>query len=83
MSRPPYAPRSLGAAGRRLWRDALKRYDEWTPGERIILIEAARTADLCERLGAASARDNCPRSTLVELRQQRLALAKLIAELGI
>ena len=82
MSRGPYSPRDLGPAGRRLWRQVVDHY-ELEPGARALLVEACRSADLCERLAADAERPHCPRSVLVELRQQRLALAKLIAGLGI
>ena len=82
MTRQSYAPRGLGSAGRRLWRQVVDQY-ELEPGSRALLIEACRSADLCDRLATDAERPLCPRSTLVELRQQRLALAKLIAGLGI
>lgn len=78
-----YAPRELGPAGRRLWRSVHEKYDELTIGEELLLMEAARSADLIERLNLASQKAHCPRSTLVEIRQQRLTLAKLVEQLQI
>jgi hypothetical protein len=77
-----YAPRGLDSAGRRLWREVVAAH-ELTAGERVILTEACRAADLCERLNAQALRAHAPRSTLVELRQQRAALAALIVGLGV
>jgi hypothetical protein len=50
------------------------------------LREIARTADLCERLAAVVAREEpsstvAARHAVVELRQQRITLARLIAAL--
>jgi hypothetical protein len=78
-----YAPRDLEPAGRRLWRSVVEKYPELTIGEELLLVEAARTADLCDRLNTAAALPQRPRGTLVELRAQRLTLAKLVAALGI
>ena len=78
-----YAPRDLQVAGRRLWREVVAAYPDLTIGETLLLIEAARTADLCDKLNTASQKPTCPRATLVELRQQRQSLAALINELGI
>ena len=84
MSRQKYAPRDLGNAGRALWRSVIEKYpDELTIGEQLLLTEAARTLDLCDQLSTAAQRPGCPRSTLVELRQQRLTLGRLIAQLEI
>ena len=44
-----YAPRGLGAAGRRLWKSVTDTY-ELEEHERAVLTEAARTADLCAKL---------------------------------
>ncbi|TPG31662.1 hypothetical protein [Mycolicibacterium hodleri] len=78
-----YAPRALGQPGRRLWRSVHAKYDELSIGEELLLVEAARTADLIERLHAAADKPGCPRSTMVELRAQRATLAKLVDQLKI
>lgn len=80
--RGQYAPRGLGSAGRRLWREVVAQR-ELTAGERVLLTEACRGADLCERLAASASRAYCARPTLIELRQQRASLAALIATLGV
>ena len=74
-----YAPRGLGPAGRRLWRSVLDQY-ELEEHERVLLVEACRTADTCTRLEEAAA-DLDTGPVLVELRQQRLTLFKLISAL--
>lgn len=83
MSGRRYAPRDLGPAGRALWRSVVEKYPELSIGEQLLLVETSRTADVCQKLDAASRKSGCPRSTLVELRQQRLTLAKLVDALGI
>lgn len=83
MSRRHYSPRDLGPAGKRLFRETVSRLDDMTPGERVVLIEACRTVDLCERLHADAMRPGSSRRNLVELRGQRRVLAELIARLRI
>lgn len=77
-----YAPRGLGAAGRRLWKSVTDTY-ELEEHERAVLTEAARTADLCAKLAAKADRIDGTSPVLVELRQQRLALAKLLGALKV
>jgi hypothetical protein len=81
----PVVPRGLGPAGRELWKSTLQRW-ELDAHELAQLREIARTADLCERLAAVVARDEpsstvAARHAIVELRQQRVTLARLIAAL--
>ena len=77
-----YAPRGLGTAGRRLWREVVAAH-ELTAGERVILIEACRSADLCQRLADTAEKPGCLRSTRTELRAERSLLARLVRELRI
>jgi hypothetical protein len=66
------APAGLGPGGRALWRsfDAF----QLDPGDAELLLEAARTKDTLDRLATDPAQ-------AVEARQQRLVLAKLLAQL--
>jgi hypothetical protein len=91
MTAIPRAPTSSGAAGRRLWRAALTDF-ELAAHEQVLLRRACRVADVCEglqhrvdeegplvttRLGEQRAHP------AVELRQQRLVLARLIVALRV
>lgn len=89
----PTAPRGLGAAGRRLWRELLSVY-VLDPHERAMLTEACHTADTCAVLQAQVAamgpalfvvgpQGVKAAPAVVELRQQRLVLARLLASLRI
>lgn len=91
MSAPP-APKGLGTAGRRLWRAVVDDFD-LTEQELALLRQAARTADACDRLQAVvddegpmvPAKDDGTRAhpALVELRQQRITLARLLVAMRI
>jgi hypothetical protein len=85
-------PTGLGSRGRRLWRDVMAEFDlSLTEGE--ILGEAARTADLIERLAKQLAAEQLvvdgSRGQAVvnplaaELRQQRELLGRLISRLAL
>lgn len=87
----PKPPEGLSAAGRKLWRSVLTDFDLTEP-ETAVLREACRTADsidglqaLLDRDGLMSESSQGPRvhPALVELRQQRIALARLFAALRI
>jgi hypothetical protein len=86
--RTPAAPKGLGPRGRHFWRTVHAAY-ELEAHETELLVEAARTLDLVERLQAtldaanATGADGKPNAVLVELRQQRLTLARLLAALRI
>jgi hypothetical protein len=78
-------PSGLRAAGRRLWRDVTETLalDEH---EKALLLEAARTADALDELEKVIRRDGVlvsgrPHPALVEARQQRMTLARLVASL--
>lgn len=83
------APAGLSAAGLRLWRAVLEAW-ELDEHELSLLREACRTVDLLERLDARVRRDgpviDGPQGqrahpAAVEARQQRIALARLLAAL--
>ena len=85
----PKAPPETRAPGRRLWESVVVDFslDEH---ERVLLTEAVRTVDLLDLLDAAVRRDGPllegPQGTrahpaAVEARQQRIALARLLAAL--
>ncbi len=85
------APSGLKAGGRRLWRSVADEY-ELEEHERAVLLEACRTVDACaalqETLEADGVMNASPQGVrahpaLVELRQQRLTLARLTAALRI
>jgi len=68
-----------------LWRAVVERWD-LDPHEALLLRQVWRTADVCERLEAVVAAEApsssvASRHAVVELRQQRLTLARLIAAL--
>ena len=88
----PKAPAGAGPAGRRLWRAVLTDF-ELAEHEMSLLRQAARAADLCEELQRV-VDDEGPLATtrlgetkahpaLVELRQQRIVLARLVVALRV
>ncbi|MBQ0902680.1 hypothetical protein [Micromonospora sp. U21] len=91
MTRPA-APKGLGTAGSRLWRSVLDAFELSEQGL-TLLRQASRTADLCDQLQAVvdvegpmvSAKDDGQRAhpALVELRQQRITLARLLVALRV
>lgn len=86
------APAGSKAAGRRLWRAILEKY-ELEEHELELLRQACRTADLCAELQVVIDRDGpmvanrfremVPHPAVIELRQQRVVLARLIAALRV
>src|SRR3954468_1997106 len=88
MSKPK-APDGLRASGRRLWSSVVDDY-ELEEHETALLVEAVRTIDLLDLLDAR-VRDEGPivsspqgdkaNPAAVEARQQRIALARLLAAL--
>jgi len=82
---------ALGASGQRLWDDLTFRFslDE---GETALLVQACRTVDSLDTLEAAVAADGVVIETpqgqrahpaLVEARQQRITLARLVSALRV
>ncbi len=85
----PKPPQGTKAAGRRLWREVMAVY-ELEQHELLLLREACRTADVLDELAARveieGAVTNSPQGeranpALVEARQQRIALARILAAL--
>ena len=87
--RKPAAPKDAGPAGKRLWAAVV---DEFVleEAELLVLREATRTVDELDRLNALARREGLvvkgrygPRlhPTVVEQRQLRIALARLVAAL--
>ncbi len=81
----PRAPRDLKTSGARLWRSVVDRY-ELEEHESALLHQAARTVDLLDALQAALDADGPlvdgrAHPAAVESRQQRIALARLLAAL--
>jgi hypothetical protein len=81
--------RGLRASGRRLWSSVLDDY-ELEEHERAMLLEACRSLDLLDELDKAVRRDGAVVSSpqgerahpaAVEARQQKIALARLLAAL--
>lgn len=87
MSGVPSAPRGTGPEGRRLWRAVLGEF-ELEEHELSLLRQAVRVADTCAQLQAlvdeqGPLRDGKAHPALVELRQQRILLARLIVALRV
>lgn len=87
MSEIPKPPKGLKAAGRRLWRSVLGDF-ELDEHEVVLLRQAAHAADLCDDLQAVvdaegPMLDGRTHPAVVELRQQRIALARLIVALRV
>ncbi len=85
----PRPPRGTGKAGAGLWRAVLDEY-ELEEHELLLLREAVRTADVLDELAARVAQDGAivgssqgdrAHPALVEARQQRIALARILAAL--
>lgn len=87
----PKPPAGLQRSGRALWRAVLADFD-LEEHERQLLHETCRTRDLCDRLQSVLDADG-PMSessqgirvhpAAVELRQQRITLARLLAALNV
>ena len=86
---PPRPPTGTGAAGRRLWVSVVSDY-EMDEHELAVLTEATRTVDLLDELDAAirsegaivdSPQGRRANPAVVEARQSRVVLARLLAAL--
>jgi hypothetical protein len=79
-------PIGLGAAGRRLWRSLNDEYD-FEAHERLLLLQACRTSDMLDVLASAVAEEGVVdaegevSAAAREMRQQGIALARLLAAL--
>jgi hypothetical protein len=87
----PRALEGAGTAGKRLWRAVLSEF-ELAEHEQVLLRQAVRVADLCDQLqavveaeGPVLRVDGQPRMhpAVVELRQQRIVLARLVVALRV
>lgn len=82
----PKPPAGVRAGGRRLWESVTSEY-ELAEHEALLLREACRTVDLLDSLDAAIRRDGAlgpdgrAHPAAVEARQQRIALARILASL--
>jgi hypothetical protein len=87
VSDAPRAPNGTQAAGRRLWRSVLDTF-ELDEHELTLLRQAVAVADHCEALQDEVDRTGLlvggrTNPALVELRQQRILLARLIVALRV
>jgi hypothetical protein len=87
----PRPPRDLQRSGRALWRAVVAEF-ELDEHERQLLHETCRTRDLCDRLQTVLDTDGVMSESsqgirvhpaAVELRQQRIVLARLLAALNV
>jgi len=87
----PAPPKGVRTAGRRLWRAVLADY-ELDEHELTLLRQAVRVADLCDDLQAVVDNEGPvlragetvrAHPALVELRQQRIVLARLVVALRV
>src|SRR5689334_11225307 len=84
----PDPPRGMGNEGRKLWRAVLRDY-ELNEHEVLLLRQACLTADTCATLhGLVESEGHLLESgkanpALVELRQQRIVLARLLVALRV
>ena len=87
----PRAPEGARTAGKRLWKAVLSDF-ELAEHELALLRQAVRVADLCDQLqavveaeGPVLRVDGQPRThpAVVELRQQRIVLARLVVALRV
>ena len=85
------APSDLQRSGRALWRAVVDEFD-LDEHERQLLHETCRTRDLCDRLQVVLDADGVMSDSsqgvrvhpaAVELRQQRIVLARLLAALNV
>ena len=89
----PAAPPGLRTSGKALWSSVVDEFD-LVQHERTQLVQAARLADLLDDLADVVAREgvtitdpksgaSVPHPCVVELRQQRITLARLLAALRV
>jgi P27 family predicted phage terminase small subunit len=88
----PKAPTGLGTRGKRVWRRLHDHY-AFSPAETELVVEVCRTVDTLEQLAEVVAADGTTsigskgqtvaHPALQELRQQRIALGRLLAQLDV
>ncbi|MEI6621669.1 MAG: hypothetical protein WCP28_07170 [Actinomycetes bacterium] len=93
MTQKPRIPAGLGPSGASLWRSVLDTYDELDPRELALLGHACRQSDTIGDLEALLKSDGLvvvgstgqPRlnQVVAELRQARLAVSRLLADLDL
>jgi len=93
MSYTPIPPPSdLAESGRALWLEVTTGYVITAESDRLQLLQVCRVADLCDTLHAVvlaegplaeSSQGIRTHPAVVELRQQRVVLARLLAALGV
>jgi len=90
--KPPPAPPDLRDSGRALWLEVTHAYMIDAEQDRLRLVQVCRTADLCDQLAAlvdaegvtaTSSQGIRTHPAVVELRHQRIVLARLLAALGV
>ena len=86
-TKTPAPPKGTGTEGRKLWRAVLTEYD-LEEHELTLLRQAVRVADACTELQAQVDREGLivagkAHPALVELRAQRILLARLIVALRV
>lgn len=87
MTKIPAPPKGTKAAGKKLWEAVLTDY-HLEQHEEVLLQQAVRTADLCADLQAIVDRDGPmldgrTHPAVVELRAQRITLARLVVALRV
>ena len=88
----PRAPAGLGSRGRRFWNRTVAAY-ALTDAERELLVEACRALDECDALAAVIAEEGFSATgsqgqqrvhpAVTELRQLRLVVGRLLAQLAL
>lgn len=90
--KPPEPPDDLAVSGLALWAAITTKYVIGAEQDRQQLVQACRTADLLDRLQEVVASDGVlaessqgirTHPAVVELRQQRVVFARLLAALGV
>lgn len=90
-TKTPPAPPGLCKSGRALWCAVVADFD-MSEHEHLLLLNACRTADLCDRLEATLTADGPMAESsqgirvhpaASELRQQRITLARLLAAINV
>jgi hypothetical protein len=89
---PPDPPEDLHESGSALWLHVATKYEVAADQDRLQLVQVCRTADLLDRLQAVideegvtaeSSQGIRTHPAVVELRQQRIVFARLLAALGV